>query len=255
MCGSSRVSGRRRAPFSASSACDSALGSGDRVILGKVKFGNSTSRRLTMITAGSLALRRRRPFGSRALGAFLIAAQDACFGDVQDATHEIGVATSSAICSESRNLEKKRNSSKLPTASPQSAWMPAMRWHASSRLCSGSGAEILDARARRNLGELGVRPIDSPRTDPEHPLGAAANFFLRNRRPRWCGVTPQRSMYATGCKCATSARQDALRCCGEDEGRPLGAAFQREASNRPLLLRPKGVVVSEWERLRRDRGR
>jgi transposase len=40
---------------------------------------------------------------------------------------------------------------------------------------------------------------------------------------------------------------DSLRCCGEDEGRPLGVAFQKEASNRPLLLRPKGVVVSEWE--------
>ena len=39
---------------------------------------------------------------------------------------------------------------------------------------------------------------------------------------------------------------DALRCCGEDEGRPLGVAFQKEASNRPLLLRPKDVVVSEW---------
>ncbi len=37
-----------------------------------------------------------------------------------------------------------------------------------------------------------------------------------------------------------------MRCRGEDEGRPLGAAFQREAPNRPLLLRSKDVVVSEW---------
>ena len=59
---------------------------------------------------------------------------------------------------------------------------------------------------------------------------------------------------ATVCKCATNAGQDALRCCGEDEGRPLGAAFQREAPNRPLLLRSKDVVVSEWEKLRQDRG-
>ena len=51
---------------------------------------------------------------------------------------------------------------------------------------------------------------------------------------------------AKRCKCATNARQDALRCCGEDEGRPLGAAFQKEAPKRPLLLRPKDVVVSEW---------
>jgi hypothetical protein len=47
--------------------------------------------------------------------------------------------------------------------------------------------------------------------------------------------------------CATNERQEVFRCCGEDEGRPLGVAFQREAPNRPLLLRPKGVVVSEWE--------
>jgi hypothetical protein len=38
------------------------------------------------------------------------------------------------------------------------------------------------------------------------------------------------------------------RCCGEDEGRPLGVAFQREAPNRPLLLCPKDTVVNEWER-------
>jgi hypothetical protein len=38
---------------------------------------------------------------------------------------------------------------------------------------------------------------------------------------------------------------DSLRCCGEDEGRPLGVAFQKEAPNRPLPLRLKGVVVSE----------
>ena len=35
----------------------------------------------------------------------------------------------------------------------------------------------------------------------------------------------------------------------------LGVAFQRETSNHPLLLCPKGMVVNEWEKLRRDRGR
>ena len=34
-------------------------------------------------------------------------------------------------------------------------------------------------------------------------------------------------------------------CCMRDEGRPLGAAVQAEASNHPLVLRPKGVVLSE----------
>jgi hypothetical protein len=34
------------------------------------------------------------------------------------------------------------------------------------------------------------------------------------------------------------------RCYGKDEGRPLGAAFQEEAANRPRLLRLRGVVVN-----------
>ena len=46
---------------------------------------------------------------------------------------------------------------------------------------------------------------------------------------------------------------EARRCCGEDEGRSLGAVFQEMASNRPLLLRLRGVVVSEWEKARLTR--
>jgi hypothetical protein len=34
-------------------------------------------------------------------------------------------------------------------------------------------------------------------------------------------------------------------CCTRDEGRPLAAAVQAEAANRPLRLRLRGVVVSE----------
>jgi hypothetical protein len=45
--------------------------------------------------------------------------------------------------------------------------------------------------------------------------------------------------------CATNAWRFVKRCCGEDEGRPLGVAFQEEASNHPLLLRLRDVVVSE----------
>jgi hypothetical protein len=78
--------------------------------------------------------------------------------------------------------------------------------------------------------------------------------MVHGRYPRSAGAVDLH-VFATECKCATNARQDALRCCGEDEGRSLGAAFQREASNRPLLLRSKGVVVSEWEKSRRDRDR
>jgi len=45
--------------------------------------------------------------------------------------------------------------------------------------------------------------------------------------------------------CATNVCQEGERCCGEDEGRSLGAAFQKEASNRPLLLPSREVVVRE----------
>jgi len=37
-----------------------------------------------------------------------------------------------------------------------------------------------------------------------------------------------------------------------DEGRPLGVGVQAQASNHPLLLRSRGVVVREWERAGRD---
>lgn len=81
----------------------------------------------------------------------------------------------------------------------------------------------------------------------------AAIWLVPGRIPDQPGAGSHR--FATDCMCATNVRQDVLRCCGEDEGRSLGAAFQREAPNRPLLLRSKGVVVSEWEKSRRDRDR
>jgi hypothetical protein len=36
-----------------------------------------------------------------------------------------------------------------------------------------------------------------------------------------------------------------LWCCTEDGSRPPGVGFQEQASNHPMLLRPKGVVVSD----------
>ncbi|MCG5531226.1 hypothetical protein LRD18_10170 [Halorhodospira halochloris] len=40
----------------------------------------------------------------------------------------------------------------------------------------------------------------------------------------------------------------AAACCIQDEGRPLGAAFQEEAPNHPKLLRLRAVVVSVGEK-------
>ena len=50
--------------------------------------------------------------------------------------------------------------------------------------------------------------------------------------------------FVKGCKCVTNAGES-LRCCTEDGSRPPEAGFQEQASNRPVLLRPKGVVVSD----------
>ena len=41
-------------------------------------------------------------------------------------------------------------------------------------------------------------------------------------------------------------------CLTEDEGRPLGAAIQVEASNHRKLLRSKAVVVSVTEKAKHD---
>ena len=43
-------------------------------------------------------------------------------------------------------------------------------------------------------------------------------------------------------------------CCTRDGGWPPGAAVQVEASNRPPLLRLRGVVVSRWEKAGRRSG-
>jgi len=45
---------------------------------------------------------------------------------------------------------------------------------------------------------------------------------------------------------------ESVPCCTEDEGRPLGAAIQVEASNHLKLLRAKAVVVSVKEKAKRD---
>jgi hypothetical protein len=39
-----------------------------------------------------------------------------------------------------------------------------------------------------------------------------------------------------------------LWCYTEDGSRPPEAGLQEQASNRPVLLRSKGVVVSDWDK-------
>ncbi|MGF6292660.1 hypothetical protein QFZ98_004521 [Paraburkholderia youngii] len=49
---------------------------------------------------------------------------------------------------------------------------------------------------------------------------------------------------ANGRECVTNT-SESLWCCSEDGSRPPEAGLQEQASNRPVLLRSKGVVVSD----------
>ena len=84
---------------------------------------------------------------------------------------------------------------------------------------------------------------------------------LKRRSPRgertdaehWGG--PIRSSdegFVMGCVTNTG---ESLRCYTEDGGRPLEAGLQAQASNRPVLLRSKDVVVSDRGKVTRKGGR
>ena len=48
---------------------------------------------------------------------------------------------------------------------------------------------------------------------------------------------------------------EGLWCCTEDGRRPPGVGLQEQASNRPVLLRSKGVVVSDRGKVIHEDGR
>ncbi len=67
------------------------------------------------------------------------------------------------------------------------------------------------------------------------------------------GHSPHRTRRSV---CATKGSANevtlALLCCIEDEGRPLRAAFQEEASNHRKLRRSRAGVVSVTEKAEHD---
>ncbi|MCC9138669.1 hypothetical protein ACFSKU_18370 [Pontibacter silvestris] len=63
-----------------------------------------------------------------------------------------------------------------------------------------------------------------------------ANRRIRDPYVRWWCVT-------------NGGHLGVLRCCANDEGRPLGAGIQVQASNRLVRLCLKGMVVSDKEKL------
>ncbi|MEZ2312025.1 hypothetical protein AB6809_36185, partial [Paraburkholderia sp. RCC_158] len=54
--------------------------------------------------------------------------------------------------------------------------------------------------------------------------------------------------------CVTNT-SESLWCCTEDGSRPPEAGLQEQASNRPVLLRSKGVVVSDCGKVIHKDGR
>ena len=73
-------------------------------------------------------------------------------------------------------------------------------------------------------------------------LGAALCAGIRQAvEPLWQAHRP---VVACRRECVTNI-SESLWCCTEDGSGPPGAGLQEQASNRPVLLRSKGVVVSD----------
>ena len=89
------------------------------------------------------------------------------------------------------------------------------------------------------------RPADS--RSPSRTLAGHYHHLLDRRplRGRWCATKAQRG----GGHVDTDSMQP---CCTRDEGGPLGAAVQAEASNHLKLLWSKAMVVSVKEKVPRD---
>ena len=74
------------------------------------------------------------------------------------------------------------------------------------------------------------------------------DLWFEKRFARECAGRAYLIRYADDCapRRRTGGRKPSVQpCCTRDEGRPLAAAVQAEAANRPLRLRSRGVVVSE----------
>ena len=79
-----------------------------------------------------------------------------------------------------------------------------------------------------------------------HPQGFQYSWFCEHYR-LWAAKAVVLAEPAV-LKCVTNAGVS-QRCCIKDGSRPPGVCLQGSASNRPVLLRSKGVVVSDrWKR-------
>jgi len=73
-----------------------------------------------------------------------------------------------------------------------------------------------------------------------------ANSYLHPLDLEMAAAGHRMVRYADDCvpRRRTAGRKPCVQlCCTRDEGRPLAAAVQAEAANRPLRLRSRGAVV------------
>ena len=103
-------------------------------------------------------------------------------------------------------------------------------------LVRGLVAEPAQPRGNDGRAGFGGRPFERA------PLGYQARTVVRKgvsqtQAPSWQEL-------ADGRECVTNTGES-LWCCTEDGSRPPEAGLQEQASNRPVLLRSKGVVVSD----------
>jgi len=127
--------------------------------------------------------------------------------------------------------------------------LKALRRHCDERWVLLLVERWLTAPMQRQDGSLDRRTVGTPQGGPLSPV--LANLFLHYALDRWLATHHPDVPF---CRYAddgaprrrTGGRKPSVQpCCTRDEGRPLEAAVQAEASNHPLLLHSRDVVVSE----------
>jgi retron-type reverse transcriptase len=126
------------------------------------------------------------------------------------------------------------------------------------RLMHLLGQRISDKRVMQLIGRYLRAPMDegngrhirrsrgTPQGGPLSPLLANLYLDVLDRELEQRGKAFVRYADDSVPRRRTAGRKPCVQpCCARDEGRPLAAAVQAEAANRPLRLRSRGAVVSE----------
>ncbi len=97
---------------------------------------------------------------------------------------------------------------------------------------ANAGEQAREQRLQSKGDKKRIQQLEKELQRKEKALAEAAALLILRKKPRRFG------------RCVTNAGVS-LRCCTEDGSRPPEIGLQEQVSNRPVLLRPKGVVVSD----------